>query len=265
MEVEQNGNSTTNSTPTVFALETFALQIQQLDPKDYKGQMFDINLGSLEEAKADNQTIDQRALITSQLESKQESDNTDTRGIMNSMTTASLQLPKDLLDSCMRIDTNANSTQTITQRLSYSVFKSNILFQNLNQSQLSIGSIIVAARLKCANDLILNTSIKSIFQVNRTVRIAVEADSCGILCYSCFFHRWKKVPKTVHVQYGTKVTCMHVDYCNMHHAYNILPQETPAQWIDLGRGRQKDVEWSRKRETNWYASALNWHTLVSYL
>ena len=180
VEVEQNGNSTTNSTPTVFALGTFALQIQQLDPKDYKGQMFDINLGSLEEAKADNQTIDRGALITSQLESKQESDNTDTRGIMNSMTTASLQLPKDLLDSCMHSDTNANLTQT--QRLSYSVFKSNVLFQNLNQSQLSIGSIIVAARLKCADDLILNSSIKSIFQVNRTVRIAVEADSYGILC-----------------------------------------------------------------------------------
>ena len=180
MEVEQNGNSTTNSTPTVFALGTFALQIQQLDPKDYKGQMFDINLGSLEEAKADNQTIDRGALITSQLEPKQESDNTDTRGIMNSMTTASLQLPKDLLDSCMHSDTNVNLTQT--QRLSYSVFKSNVLFQNLNQSQLSIGSIIVAARLKCADDLILNSSIKSTFQVNRTVRIAVEADSYGILC-----------------------------------------------------------------------------------
>ena len=177
VEVEQNGNSTTNSTPTVFAFETFALQIQQLDPKDYKGQTFDINLGSLEEAKADNQTIDQGALITSQLESKQESDDTDTGGIMNPMTTASLQLPKDLLDSCVCSDTNTNSTQTISQRLSYSVFKSNVLFQNRNQSQLSIGSIIVAARLKCADDLILNTSIKSTFQINRTVRVVVEANN----------------------------------------------------------------------------------------
>ena len=173
VELEQNGNSTTNSALTVFAFKSFALQVQQLDPKEYKGQMFSINLGLLEEAREDNQTIDQRALMTRQLESKQ--DKGDTKGVMNAMTTASLQLPEDLLDSCS--DMNTNLTAIVPQRLSYSVFKSDILFQNLNQSHLSIGSIIVAARLKCANDLTLNTSIKSIFQINKTVRITIQADT----------------------------------------------------------------------------------------
>ena len=167
VEVEQNGNSTTNSTPTVFAFETFALQVQQFDPKEYKGQMFSINLGSLEEAKEGNQMIDNGALITRQLESQQ--DKTDTEGSLNAMTTASLQLPEDLLDSCHRSDTNANFTSIIPQRLSYSVFKSDILFQNPNQSHLSIGSIIVAARLKCAYELTHNISIKSTFQIKEMV------------------------------------------------------------------------------------------------
>ena len=167
VEVEQNGNSTTNSTPTVFAFETFALQVQQFDPKEYKGQMFSINLGSLEEAKEGNQMIDNGALITRQLESQQ--DKTDTEGSLNAMTTASLQLPEDLLDSCHRSDTNANFTSIIPQRLSYSVFKSDILFQNPNQSHLSIGSIIIAARLKCAYELTHNISIKSTFQIKEMV------------------------------------------------------------------------------------------------
>ena len=167
VEVEQNGNSTTNSTPTVFAFETFALQVQQFDPKEYKGQMFSINLGSLEDAKEGNQMIDNGALITRQLESQQ--DKTDTEGSLNAMTTASLQLPEDLLDSCHRSDTNANFTSIIPQRLSYSVFKSDILFQNPNQSHLSIGSIIVAARLKCAYELTHNISIKSTFQIKEMV------------------------------------------------------------------------------------------------
>ena len=163
VEVEQDENSTTNSSQTVFAFETFALQIQQLDPEEYKGQVFSVNLGSVEEATKDNQTIDQDDLVTSELESENLVKMTKREGV-----TASLQLPEDLLliDLC-----SSNSTSAVPQRLSYSVFKSEILFQNLNQSHLSIGSIIVAARLKCADNVTLNTSIKSTFQIDRMVRI----------------------------------------------------------------------------------------------
>ena len=175
VEVEQDENSTTNSSQTVFAFETFALQVQQLDPEEYKGQVFSVNLGSVEEATKDNQKIDQTALVTTELESAENTNLEHKMKIIkrekatNTMagTTASLQLPEDLLlDLC-----SSNSTSAVPQRLSYSVFKSDILFQNLNQSHLSIGSIIVAARLKCADNVTLNTSIKSTFQIDRMVRI----------------------------------------------------------------------------------------------
>ena len=175
VEVEENGNSTTNSTKTVFAFETFALQVQELDPEEYDGQMFSVNLGSLEKAREDNRTIEQTALMTSELESvtdlKQEGDKADNEGEVNAFadSTASLQLPEDLLDLCN--DTSSNITPAVPQRLSYSVFKSDILFQNLNQSHLSIGSIIIAARLKCADNVTLNTSVKTSFQIDRMVRI----------------------------------------------------------------------------------------------
>ena len=170
VEVEQTDNSTTNLTQKVFTFETFALQVQQLDPEEYKGQMFSVNLGSLEEAREDNQTIGQGALVISELELTVNF-NMKHKLDMNAMagTTASLQLPEDLLDSYSDVDTNL--TSAIPQRLSYSVFKSDILFQNLNQNHLNIGSIIVAARLKCADNMTLNSSIKSVFQIDRMVRI----------------------------------------------------------------------------------------------
>ena len=149
----------------MFAFETFALQVQQLNPAEYKGQVFSVNLGSLEEVRGNNRIIKQDALVTSKLESvanvKHET--------VNEGTTASLQLPDDLLESCS--DVNSNTTSAAPQRLSYSVFKSDILFQNLNQSHLIIGSIIIAARLKCADNATLNTSIQSTFQIDRMVRI----------------------------------------------------------------------------------------------
>ena len=169
VEVEPDDNSTNNSTQIVFTFETFALQVQQLDPAEYGGQMFSVILGSLEKARKDNQTIEQEALVTSKLESTKF--NKHKTGNMNAMdgTTASLQLSEDLLNSCS--DLNSNSSSAIPQRLSYSVFKSDILFQNINQKHLSIGSIIIAARLKCADNVTLNMSVKSTFQIDRTVRI----------------------------------------------------------------------------------------------
>ena len=175
VEVEQDENSTSNSSNMIFAFEAFALQVQELDPEEYKGQVFSVNLGSLEEATKDNQTIEQENLVTSELESVinliPESDSDGSRNAIAD-TTASLQLPEDLLDSCNESDVNSNLVSTSPQRLSYSVFKSDILFQNVNQRQLnlSIGSIIVAARLKCADNVTLNMSVKSTFQIDRRVR-----------------------------------------------------------------------------------------------
>ena len=194
VEVEEDENSTANSTQAVFAFETFALQVQQIDPVEYKGQMFSVNLGSLEKARGDNQTIEQEDLVTSELESATNlNPETDNEGTGNTMagTTASLQLPENLLDLCGDMDSNL--TSAAPQRLSYSVFKSDILFQNLNQSHLSIGSIIIAARLKCADNATLNTSIKSTFQIDRNVRILLKK-LLTFLKWDLLFCRWKKGP-----------------------------------------------------------------------
>ena len=186
VEVEPDENDTVNSNQTVFAFETFALQVLELDPEEYEGQIFSVNLGSLEEAREDNQTIELEALMTSELESttKFNTHEHNKTGNVNAMsdTTASLQLPEDLLDLCS--DINSNLTSAIPQRLSYSVFKSDILFQSLNQSHLRIGSIIIAARLKCADNATLNTSIKSIFQIDRMVRIIIK-NLHVLTLYSC--------------------------------------------------------------------------------
>ena len=168
MEVQEDANSTANSTKTtVFAFETFALQVQELDPEEYIGQIFNVNLGSLEKARKDNRTIQQSALVTSELESAEQDNKgvTVVNGFADS--TASLQLPEDLLDMCSSMSSNVTSTVPQSSRLSYSVFKSDILFQNLNQSHLGIGSIIIAAQLKCNGTL--NSSIKTAFQTDRMV------------------------------------------------------------------------------------------------
>ena len=103
--------------------------------------------------------------MTSELESAEQ----DNEGIVNGFadSTASLQLPEDLLDMCSSTGSNVTSTVPQSSRLSYSVFKSDILFQNLNQSHLGIGSIIIAAQLKCNGTL--NSSIKTTFQTDRMV------------------------------------------------------------------------------------------------
>ena len=206
VQVEQDENSTSNTNQTVFAFETFALQVQQLDPEEYKGQIFSVNLGSLEEARKDNQTIEQENLVTSELESATNLNH----GTVNDLrirnviadTTASLQLPEDLLDSCNESDVNSNLVSTTSQRLSYSVFKSDVLFQNVNQRQLnlSIGSIIVAARLKCVDNVTLNMSVKSTFQIDRRVRKIVYKYYVIIILF-----RLKNTPKAVHAPCGIKV------------------------------------------------------------
>ena len=61
--------------------------------------------------------------------------------------TASVSISRDLIngqDNCQ--SESSNSSQ---QRLSYSVFLSDILFQSLNQSQFKVGSVILSARLNC--------------------------------------------------------------------------------------------------------------------
>lgn len=211
VEIDQDENSTSSSNQTVFAFSQFALQVQQLDPEEYEGQTFSVSLGAVEEARKDNGTINPEDLITSELErstnlKQNPQTKRDIEGVQNkedaSDATASLHLPEDLLDLCG--DVKFNSTSSTPQRLSYSVFKSDILFQNFNQSHLSIGSIIIAARLRCANNVTSNLSIASAFQIDRAVKNSEKSRDTNKF-YFQFICRLKRSPLAVHVQCGIKV------------------------------------------------------------
>ena len=145
----------------MFAFKTFALQIQELDPQEYQGQTLSVDLGTVEEAMKIERRIEEGDLVTS--------DNIVMEVVMDA--TASLQLPEDLLESLDSCNFTTNLTSAKPQRLSYSVFLSDVLFQNFNQSHSKIGSIIVAARLTCADNTTLNTSIETTLQINREVRL----------------------------------------------------------------------------------------------
>ena len=95
-------------------------------------------------------------------------DSLETDTIMNVSTdaTASIQLPEDLFDFC-----SLSSGSNNERRLSYSVFLSGVLFQDKNQPNLTVGSIIVAARAQCNNTMTLNTPVTVSFRTNRTVTI----------------------------------------------------------------------------------------------
>ena len=77
-------NETNNK--TIFGFVTYALQVQEFDPLKFNGQMFTVNLGSVEEAM--NSTgIQEKDLITSEI-------------VMSVLTnaTASVHIPSDLIN-----------------------------------------------------------------------------------------------------------------------------------------------------------------------
>ena len=146
----------------VFAFETFALQLQEVDPETYQAQTFIVNLGSIEEILNISGKIPDNSLMIQ-----------DTMMEILSNATASVQLPDDLLDHlvCNEMNTSEANT-TSARRLSYSVFLSNALFQSTETDEYELGSVIIAARMNinCGNSTNLNTSITATFATNKTVR-----------------------------------------------------------------------------------------------
>ena len=146
----------------VFAFETFALQLQEVDPEMYQAQTFTVNLGSIEDISNVSGRIPDNSLMIQ-----------DTLMEILSNTTASVQLPDDLLDhfDCNEINTSEANT-TSTRRLSYSIFLSNALFQSTETDEYELGSVIVAVRmnLNCSNGTSLNATITATFATNKTVR-----------------------------------------------------------------------------------------------
>lgn len=145
----------------VYGFDTFALQLQDIDPNLFNGQTFSVNLGSVEDAIESNDGI-QDFLKTSEM--------VITKVLGN--TTASIQLPNNFLDSAQECTDTSMLDQPMDQlRLSYFVFLTDILFQSQNQTRLDIGSIVVAARLRCADNASFNFSnpIKVAFRTVKQV------------------------------------------------------------------------------------------------
>ena len=146
-------NASDQDNKTVFTFNTFAIKIQEIDTTNgFGGQSFSVNLGSVEDTTGINGTIPPEDLVTS-----------DSAMDVSTTSTASIQLPNNLFESC-----GLSDNQT---RLSYSVFLSDVLFQNETQIRdgLRVGSIILAPRLPCSKTLI--TPITVSFRTNQMVTI----------------------------------------------------------------------------------------------
>ena len=144
-------NASDQDNKNVFNFNTFAIKIQEIDTTDgFGGQSFSVNLGSVEDTTGINGTIPLEDLVTG--------DNTMD---VSTTSTASIQLPENLFESC-----GLSGTQ---MRLSYSVFLSDVLFQNKTQirDDLRVGSIILAPRVRCDKTLI--TPITVSFRTNQMV------------------------------------------------------------------------------------------------
>ena len=140
----------TNSTSATFTRKTYALQVNDIDTSNFQGQTFTVDLGSVQ---------DGRSII------REEAIETVSRIKAYQNRTASVQIPASTFQ-----DIGQSSGQ---QRLSYSVFVRDTLFQSSdeNQSNLTVGSIIVAVRVNGTTaSRSLSTPITVTFQASEVSR-----------------------------------------------------------------------------------------------
>lgn len=124
-----------NSSEVLYGLDTYALQVQDINPDSFSGKTFMVILGDVQDALRAERNIG-GSLVTSKM-------------VMEILenSTASVQLPDGFLDSAQGCTSESLLSDI---RLSFSVFLTDVLFQS-QQNQSGIGSIIVATRLSCAN------------------------------------------------------------------------------------------------------------------
>ena len=120
----------TNTTTATFTRKTYALQLHDVDTSNFQGQTLSIDLGSVQEAMSISSNIREEAI-----------DTIEGNKVFLNNRTASVQVPASVFR-----DLSQNDVQ---QRLSYAVFVRDTLFQSSdeNQSNLTVGSIIVAVRV----------------------------------------------------------------------------------------------------------------------
>jgi len=150
-------NQTNNQ--TILNFNSFAIQVQEIDPSSFEGQTFVVKLGKVEEAKRNGLLNQTGALVTSDTAADVDSNIEES--------TASIQIQPDLLNECVE---DINSSEA-TQRLSYAVFLTETLFLPENATAFEVGSIVVNARLACQlrNKTMLSRPVKTSFQLRPVV------------------------------------------------------------------------------------------------
>ena len=118
-----------NSTSATFTQKTYALQVNDINTSNFQGQTLSVDLGSVQEAMSISGNIREEAIEKA----------AGVKAYQNS--TASVQVPESVFQ-----DLGQSSGQ---QRLSYAVFVRDTFFQSSdeNQSNLTVGSVIVAVRV----------------------------------------------------------------------------------------------------------------------
>ena len=116
----------------MFLQRTFALQVQSVNVSSLNGQTFNVDLGSVDEARNITEDIEDGDLITIE----------NAIDALNNAT-AAVHVSEGLLEYCSR--------GRETQRLGYSVFLFDTFFRG-QDTNTTIGSLIVSTRLKCGNN-----------------------------------------------------------------------------------------------------------------
>ena len=124
-----------DSNTTTFTRKTFALLVKEVDVMRSDDETLFINLGTVEEATNTSEQIDPNSLVVS----------TSNIADTNVVTTAEVEVPQSVLRDEGRP----------TQRLSYTVFANDSLFQSADETQNNtvLGSIVVSVRVNVSNEL----------------------------------------------------------------------------------------------------------------
>jgi len=124
-----------DSNTTTFTRKTFALLVKEVDVMRFNDETLFINLGTVEEATNTSEQIDPNSLVVS----------TSNIADTNVVTTAKVEAPQSVL----------SDEGKPTQRLSYTVFANDSLFQSADETQNNtvLGSIVVSVRVNVSNEL----------------------------------------------------------------------------------------------------------------
>jgi len=145
--------NSTNDT-LAFALNNFAILLQDVDPRNFSGEAFSVNLGPIQEAINNTSRINEESLVT----------------MMTPLpnATASAELPESLFT------TNTPGNPVPRRRVIFSVFLTNTLFltPETDCTNSTIGSVVLGIGVNSSvpNFRLSSGGIRLVFQQYREVR-----------------------------------------------------------------------------------------------